>query len=137
MTAPAVHVALGQFFDQLADIFSACDLPRFRALYRFPCQVVTSAGVHALPDTEAFDRFFAPMLARLQRDHFARSVWRDLTAVRLGPALALASMHWTRLRDDGSVIETLGATYTLREDALGWGIVSLVGHAAEHVPTLA
>jgi hypothetical protein len=129
--------AIAALFDTVADAFSSRDLPRFRALYRFPSQVVTPQGVYALVDAEAFDRFFTPMLARLRDEQFARSAYRDLSCARLAPSLALASMCWARYRADNSVIETLGATYTLRHDEAGWGIVSLVGYPADSVPSFA
>ena len=42
-------------------------------------------------------------------------------------------MHWTRYRADGTVIETLGATYTLMQRDGGWRIVGRIGHATDTV----
>lgn len=131
------HTAMVTLFDTIADAFGARDLPRFRACYRFPCQVVTAQGAIALGDPDAFARLFAPMLERLQGLGFARSVYHDLRCVQLGAAVALASMRWTRHRADDTVIETLGATYTLTRDAGGWGIVALLAHDADTLPVLA
>jgi len=128
--------AIAAFFEQIAETFGGGDLPRFRALYQLPAMVVVAQGAHTLADTAEFDAFFAVMLDRLREQQFARSAYRDLSVKTLAPTLALAAMHWTRYRADGSVLETLGATYTLVRNEGAWRIVALVGHGADTVPTL-
>ena len=120
--------ALRAVFDELADAFSALDLMRFRALYTLPAQVVMEGGSIALTDEAAFEQFFQPLAARLRAAGFARSVYSDFVSRDLGPGLAIASMLWRRLAADGRVIETLGATYLLRQTP-DWRIATLIGHA--------
>lgn len=128
--------AIAAFFDAIATTFGGGDLAGFRALYQLPAMVVVAQGAHVLGDSAEFDAFFAVMLDRLRAQHFARSAYRDLSVKTLAPGLALAAMHWTRYRADGSVLETLGATYTLVEREGAWHIVALVGHGPDTVPVL-
>ncbi len=128
--------AIAAFFDEIAETFGSGDLPRFRALYQLPAMVVMAQGAQVLADTAAFDTFFAMMLDRLRQQHFARSAYRGLSVKTVAPSVALAAMHWTRYRADGSVLETLGATYTLVQRDGAWRIVALVGHGPDTVPTL-
>lgn len=130
------YAAIAAFFDQIAETFGAGDLPRFRALYQLPAMVVVAQGGHPLADVAEFDAFFAVMLDRLRGENFARSAYQGLSVKTLAPTLALAAMHWTRYRADGSVLETLGATYTLVQSNGAWRIVALVGHGPDTVPTL-
>ncbi|MBX9607555.1 MAG: DUF4440 domain-containing protein [Gammaproteobacteria bacterium] len=136
MTDPN-HAAVAAFFDDIASSFGAGDLPRFRALYQLPAMIVVPQGAQVLHDSAEFDAFFAVMLDRLRAERFARSSYERLSVKTLGPGLALAAMHWTRWRDDGSVLETLGATYTVVERDGRWRIVALIGHGPDAVPTLA
>lgn len=131
------HAAIAAFFDSIADSFGAQDLPRFRALYQLPAMIVVAQGAHALGDAAEFDAFFGVMLDRLRAERFARSTYEHLAVKTLGPGLALAAMHWTRWRDDGSKIEELGATYTLVQRDGAWKIVALIGHGPDTVPRLA
>jgi hypothetical protein len=128
--------SVAAFFDDIARTFGGGDLAGFRALYQLPAMVVVPQGAYPLADTAEFDAFFAVMLDRLREQHFARSAWERLSVKTLAPTLALAAMHWTRYRADGSVLETLGATYTLVRNDGGWRIVALVGHGADTVPIL-
>lgn len=120
--------ALRAVFDELASAFSALDLARFGALYAFPAQVVMEGGSMTLADGAGFEQFFNPLAARLRAAGFARSVYSDFAWRDLGAGLALVSMLWRRLASDGRVIETLGATYILRQTP-DWRIVTLVAHA--------
>ena len=120
--------ALRAVFDELASAFSALDLARFRALYALPAQVVMEGGTVAVTDAAGFEQFFLPLAARLREAGFARSVYSDFAYRDLGAGFALASMLWRRLAADGRVIETLGATYVLRQTP-DWRIVTLIGHA--------
>ena len=120
-------------FTEIAASFGARDLPRFLRLYVLPCMVMTPQGGHPIHNDEEFSAFFMPLLQRLQSQDFARSAFERLSVHQLAPMLALASMHWTRYRADGTVLETLGATYTIVNIDENWRIVSLLAHGAETV----
>ncbi len=118
------------FFDAVATTFGAGDLQRLRALYALPCIFVSDAGNHPINTEVEFDAFFGSMRRRLAQDNFTHSVYANLSASHLSAVLAIASMHWTRYRGDGSVIELLGAIYTLHQRAGTWQIVSVIAHDA-------
>ena len=136
MSKDSNYDAIAAFFDQIATTFGAGDLPGFRALYQLPATVVVAQGAQPLANVAEFDAFFAVMLDRLREQHFARSAYERLSVKTLAPNLALAAMHWTRYRADGSVLETLGATYTLVQSDGAWRIVALIGHGPDTVPVL-
>lgn len=131
------YLTIAAFFDDIAASFGGGDLPRFRALYHLPAMVVMPQGAYAIRDTAEFDGFFGGTLERLRTQNFARSAYKRLSVKTLAPGMALAAMHWTRYRADGSVLETLGATYTLIERDGGWRIVALAGHGPDAVPVFA
>ena len=125
--------AIAAVFDQVVARFGSADLPTLRALYHLPCTAIMAQGSQVLLDSAAFDEFFSALLARLHGQGFHHSVYRDLSVKTLAPGLVLASMHWTRYRADGSVLEILGATYTLVQTDGVWRIATLIGHGAESV----
>ena len=128
--------AIKALFTDIAAAFGALDLPRFRQLYALPCMIVTPQGGHPIHNDEEFSGFFLPMLHRLQAQGFGRSAFERMSVKLLAPTIALASMHWTRFRTDGTVLETLGATYTLLAIEGHWRIVSLIAHSADTVATI-
>ena len=121
-------------FEEIAESFSALDLPRFRRCYSLPfyMAVPDKPGV-AVTDEAGFEAFFAPIIARLKAAGFVRSVLGRTHVHFLAPGLALASMHWARCRADGSEIERFGATYTLTHTAGRWLIVTLAAHGEDGV----
>jgi hypothetical protein len=131
------HAALIALFDDLATRFGVLDLEDLQACYEFPCTLITPQAVTIVRDRTDFEGVFAPVAARLRADGFARSAFTRFAAHKLSDNIALASMHWTRLRHDGTEIERLGATYTVRRTAGHWRIVSLIAHAPETVVTFA
>ena len=125
--------AIAAVFDQVAARFGSADLPTLRALYHLPCTAIMAQGPQVLLDSAAFDEFFSALLARLRGQGFHHSVYRDISVKTLAPSVALASMHWTRYRGDGSVLEILGATYTLVQMDGVWRMAVLIGHGPESV----
>lgn len=137
MTDETTQRAVESLFTKIAAAFGAGDLQRFRQLYTLPCLVVTPQGGKPILDDQEFSAFFTPLLQRLQSQGFARSAFERMAVHLLTPTTALASMHWTRYRADGTVLETLGATYTLLQLEGSWRIVSLVSHGADTVVAFA
>ncbi len=125
--------AIAAVFDQVAARFGQTDLPTLRALYHLPCTAILAQGPQVIPDSDAFDKFFGAILAHLRGQGFHHSAYRDLSVKTLAPGLALASMHWTRFRGDGSVLEALGATYTLVETDGVWRMAAIIGHGPQSV----
>ena len=129
--------AIAAVFDQLAARFGSADLHDLRALYQLPCLAIIAPTSQVLADSAAFDTLFTTLLERLRGQGFHHSAYRDLSVKTLAPTLALAAMHWTRYRGDGTVLETLGATYTLVQADGAWRIAALIGHGPDTVPVIA
>jgi hypothetical protein len=126
--------AIAAVFDQVAARFGRVELHDLRELYHLPCMAILASASHVLADNTAFDTMFTTLLERLRGQGFDHSSYRDLAVKTLAPTIALAAMHWTRYRSDGTVLETLGATYTLLQTAGVWRIAVLVGHGPETLP---
>lgn len=120
--------AITAFFNALAEVFSQGDVKRYREFYLLPCLMVSETGTIPLVQEACFTATFQDVFVRLFRDNFVKSTFHDLQICPLAPTLTLATMCWNRYRTDGSLIETLGVTYTLRHTPLGWRIVTLVLH---------
>jgi ketosteroid isomerase-like protein len=131
-----VYDAVKTVFEDVAASFGAGDLARYRQRIATPCVVVSPAGTQVLHDDAEFNALFTPMMQRLKAQGFARSVFERFSCKQLAPNMALASMHWTRYRADGTPLETLGATYTLMPKDGYWQIVVLMPHAADSVPAI-
>ena len=123
------------FFTELAEVFSQSDLQRYRDFYLLPCLMVTETGTVPLVGEACFTATFHGIFVRLLGDNFAKCTFHALQVASLAPTLTLATMCWKRYRTDGSLIEMLGVTYTLRQTPLGWRIVALVLHQP-YAPTL-
>jgi hypothetical protein len=46
---------------------------------------------------------------------------------------AVASMHWTRYKQDGTVLEELGATYIIIRTQKGWRLATLMAHEPTNI----
>ena len=126
--------AIAAVFDQVAARFGSAELDYLRELYHLPCMAIIASASQVLADNTAFDTLFTSLLERLRGQGFHHSSYRDLAVKTLAPTIALAAMHWTRYRGDGTVLETLGATYTLLQTDGVWRIATLVGHGPETLP---
>lgn len=93
-----------------------------------PSLFISEGGSVQLTDRNEVVRFFRDLVAQLKARNYARSEVRDLTVHRLSDSLATASGLAIRLAADGSELERLGATYTLRKKPDGWKFVTAVAY---------
>jgi ketosteroid isomerase-like protein len=118
--------SIGELVRHYIDVFNQADFEACAECYRFPLSFITPAGVAVLSSREEFLAMWRQTHAALVAQGWARSTL-DETHVRLLDAnLAFGSIKVTRLRGDGSVMETAGGVYTLRKGREGWKIVANV-----------
>jgi hypothetical protein len=136
MNAGSLHDELAALFNEIAGVFGAGDLAKYRLHFRLPIMMVTPGGQQLLQDDAAFDAVFVPMMQRLKALGFARTAFERLSVKPMAPGLVLAAMQWTRYRADGTALETFGATYLLLHRDGRWQIVVLTLHGTDGVAAL-
>lgn len=136
MNPPSARREIRELFETITQVFSRLDLGAYRGCYRLPCVIASDAGVTVLADDTAFEQAFAPLVARLREQGFARSAVLHQHIALLGERTALASVLWARYGGDDEELERLGATYTLSRGDDGWRIVAIIGHGPDRVLAL-
>ena len=129
------HGAISRLFDRIAPMFKNNDLAGFRGCYRVPCMVITPGQIFSIADDEAFEAFFGGMLGELRTLDYAESLYDDLRVKTLSPTVALAVMRWRRLKGDGSVLNTIGTTYTVVKHDGDWRVVTVAIHDTDSMAT--
>ena len=126
MQGNAEHQAIRQLVQHYIDVFNAADFEACADCYRFPLTFITAAGVSVLPDKGAFIAMWRQTHAALVAQGWARSTLDETHVRLLDRNLAFGSIKVSRLRGDGSLMETAGSVYTLRKGREGWKIVANV-----------
>ena len=121
-----------EMYDELAATFSRLDLANFRKLFHLPVQLTSVDGVVAISDEKSFESVFGSIMEALREKGFTHSVLAESNIAVHGQGLAMASMLWLRYTGE-SVLERLGATYTLIKTGSRWEISALLAHPPESV----
>ncbi|MGD9764061.1 MAG: hypothetical protein AB7V27_10135 [Candidatus Binatia bacterium] len=99
------------------------------ALYHTPCVTVRADGsVICLQSPPELERFFQTVADTHYEDGYRSSHCADLEVVPLGTRSVLASVTWSLLRADGSLLKQWRQSYTLIRDAPRWRILASVFH---------
>ena len=116
-------------FDEIATAFSALDMVRYKRIYQLPALIITPNSSISIRAEAELDAFITPMVEGLRARGYARSTYNDLSVHMFDDSRAIASMHWIRYKQDGSVLEELGATYIIVRTQEGWRLATLMAHA--------
>jgi len=123
-------IEIRALFDEIAAAFSVLDIARYKRTYQLPALIITPNNCIAIRDEAELDVFIAPLVEGLRARGYARSTYRDLSVHKFDDSRAFTSMHWTRYKQDGSVLEELGATYIIVRTKDGWRLATLMAHDA-------
>lgn len=110
--------------------FKQLDVHSTATHFHEPLTVVAGSGVTVFATQAEVAAWYRPLFARLAEKGYGRSEWRQLQLRALGNGVVIASASAVRYQVDGSEIETVGATYLLRNTAQGWRIAVLTSHPA-------
>ena len=122
-------------YAHIAEVFPRFDLPAFRRCWQLPCLLTLPDACVAITDEATFERVFGGMMEQLRAQGLTRSVPERINIHEFGASTALASVLWTRYAGE-TVLERLGATYTLVRRDGEWLVSALVAHAPEAVIAL-
>lgn len=117
-----------QTYKQYFEAFQALDPRAIVSYYHVPCVSISSGGVLVMTTGADVEAMFTRMMERLKRLGYARSELTDLRVTQLSDTIALLGIRGARYKEDGSVLEPLGATYTLRKTEGGWKMAVLTLH---------
>ncbi len=96
--------------------------------YHEPCLFVSPQGVVALQTSSDVLALFTRVMAGLQGEGYASSVFPELEAQPLGDTVTMVRGIGVWKRADGTELRRFGLTYTLRKGDMDWRIVAAVVH---------
>jgi ketosteroid isomerase-like protein len=114
--------------DDYLSKFNRRDLAAAAAYYHDPMQVISALSVDLVHGPREMEESFKATMKRLESEGFDHSEWTapKQIAVLDEKGLVLICCHVSRLKKDGSSLEDLTVTYTLRKsDSQGWQIVAM------------
>ena len=112
--------------------FSSLDAQAVWPYFHEPSQLVSPAGVVAMPTRAAVAAAFQPVLEALRARNFGRSELTDLRLKRLSATTVIAAGVAVRRKTDGQELERAGVVYLLQKTNAGWQIAAIVIHDADH-----
>lgn len=121
--------ALVQAFIDYVQAFQTLDPAAVVAYCDVPCVMITRETTLVMATPAATEALFARLMDGLRARGYARSELTDLRVKQVADGLAFVSVSRARYRTDGTEMERLGETYTLRLTGQGWKIAAAVVHA--------
>jgi ketosteroid isomerase-like protein len=114
--------------------FQRLDPRAIVAYYHAPRMLVSASGVAVMAGADEVEARFGQLMQELKARGYGRSELSELQVQRLDDRIAVVSISGARYRTDGSHLESLGATYTMRKTNAGWQIVVTMLHDPSSVP---
>ena len=127
------HDEIRRMMDDYLDAFVSHDIARVMPHYALPITFIAHNGRFHAADTAQLERLLQTFFATLEGQDHRASRWDELHTHMLTPTCAVVSAVFSRLRGDGSVIETLGGTYQMVKEGGAWKVLTLAAHPASAV----
>lgn len=118
------------FMNDYVASFKHLDVRRTAKHFNEPLAVVAGSGVTVLSTQADVATWYQPLFAELANRNYGGSEWAQLRLKALSDGVVIASARAIRRRVDGSELETVGATYLLRNTSQGWRIAVISPHPA-------
>jgi hypothetical protein len=134
--APVANADAGDIDRAVAeytDAFVKGDLEGVVAHCGTPFVIVSTNGTTVLTTPAEIEARYVGVLWDLRQRGYADSKRKEAHIKLLDKNLALVSAAFVRYREDGSELESVGATYLLRKGDGGWKIVENISHPADRV----
>ena len=93
-----------------------------------PCLFISADGVLLMANRKELKAFVGQLTMSLKARGFARSEIIEMRVNQMSGRIALVSVRKVRYRTDGSELEQLGETYTMRKVDGDWKIVAAMVH---------
>jgi hypothetical protein len=120
-----------QLMHAIGRAFSDLDFDAWLALFCAPRTVISRGTVFSSSSYEDTRSMMQPVFDSLRQRGFSHTRLDACRIKLLGDTSAMASTVWSRLDGNGSVIETLGATYTLVSTGGLWKVAVVMSHSAD------
>lgn len=121
-------------FIAYATAFETLKTENVTPFFHHPAMLMTSQQVALMNNDDEVKGVFQALFADLKRKNFARSEMNSIQVKQVSENQAIVSGTATRYRQDKSVLEEFGLTYTLRKGDDDWKIICGVLH--ETVPLM-
>ena len=113
--------------------FNRFDSKAIVPYFHQPCMMITRQGLFMLASSMEIEGLLESMQENMKARGYARSAWAHQHVKLLNDSTAVASNVGVRYKMDGTELERIGATYTLRKTDDGWKIAVLIGHAPDTI----
>ena len=124
---------LSHFLLDYCAAFRPENIPSVAKFYQLPVTMIFDGQVTVLKTEEEIIATLQAIMDRLIAKNFQYSRVDQSHVHRLTENTALISASFSRLDTEGTVLEELGATYTLINDGNGYKIAVLVAHCTQAV----
>ena len=130
MMRPEEEAAAAQVLADYYRAFSSLDVQAVGPYFHEPSQLVSPAGVVAMPTRAAVAAAFQPSMDALRARGFAKSELINLHVKRLSATTVIAGGVAVRTKTDGQELNRAGVVYLLQKTNGEWQIATIVGHEA-------
>ena len=130
MMRPEEEAAAAQVLADYYRAFSSLDAQAVWPYFHEPSQLVSPAGVVAMPTRAAVAAAFQPSMDALRARGFAKSELINLHVKRLSATTVIAGGVAVRTKTDGQELNRTGVVYLLQKTNGEWQIATIVGHEA-------
>ena len=125
---------ISKFIHEYCDAFRPDNFNKMEKYFHFPMSLLARGMSLQFANFDEFAIILNAMLSDLAAKGFSYSKIQTLYIHRLADDIAIVSASYKRFNTDGSVLEAIAATYTLRKDAKSaWGIVAIISHEVDKV----
>jgi NTF2-like protein (DUF6841) len=125
-TINEIVTELEAFYKGYIDSFNREDIDMYSQSFDYPyAMILGDKGLALTRDETAHQRFYTSLMINLKERGWVRSGIDQFKAWPYADNLALIMADAIRYRADGSVIEKVRATYTVRRAGNNWKIVAL------------
>ena len=128
---------IAKTFRDYAQAFQRLQPSAAAAYCQTPCLFISAAGVRLMASTKDAEDFIDQLMASLKTRAYSRSKIIDMKVNRMTENLALVSVQRVRYRADGSELERVGESYTMRKADGAWKIAAAMAHEPDAILVLA
>lgn len=122
---------LRQFIDQYCASFTPGNAAAMPAFYHLPVTMIFADTLLVLSGAEELAAAFEQMLLPLAARGFKASRAERMAVTQLGENTFSVIASFSRYHQDGSVLEQVGASYTVLRGKNGYKIAMVVAHDAD------
>jgi ketosteroid isomerase-like protein len=120
---------VASFFDGYAAAFDQRDWPAFVALLHEPVLTVRADGsVKCLQSRAEARHFFETVADSWKNEGYRRFVASNFELTPIGRTSLLATLDWTMIRGDGTVLRTWRQSYQLLQVQGNWQVLTFTYH---------